>query len=113
MSAYLSLNTAKSTASLFSTQEQLSPAKIRAQLNTPEKARKSAEDFESVFLNTMFSQMTTATGKDGPFGDGPATGVWRSMLTQEYAKGIAKQGGIGIADHVYRELMARQDIRAQ
>lgn len=113
MSGYLSLNTAKPSATMFSTQEQLAPAKIRAKLNSPEAARQAAEDFESVYLNTMLSQMTTATGNDGPFGDGPATGAWRSMLTQEYAKGIAKKGGIGIADHVYRELLARQDIRAQ
>jgi Rod binding domain-containing protein len=110
MAAYLSLNTAKPAASLFSFQEQETPAQIRARLNSPEKAKSAAQDFESVFLNTMFSQMTTATGSEGPFGDGPGTGVWRSMLTQEYAKAVAKNGGIGIADHVYRSLMQRQEI---
>ncbi|MGH9806615.1 MAG: rod-binding protein [Terriglobia bacterium] len=32
------------------------------------------------------------------------------MLTDQYAKAIVKAGGIGIADHVYRSLMAQQEI---
>jgi Rod binding domain-containing protein len=38
-----------------------------------------------------------------------AAGVWRSMLTDEYAKSFAKNGGIGIADQVYRTLLAQQE----
>lgn len=72
-------------------------------------ARAAAEDFESVFLNSMFSQMFTGMDGDGPFGGSPAVGVWRSMLTQEYTKSFAKNGGIGIADDVYRSLIAQQE----
>ena len=58
----------------------------------------------------MFQQMFREIGK-GPFGGGPAAGVWQSLLTDEYAKSFAKTGGIGIADHVQRALMAQQEIR--
>ena len=75
------------------------------------KARASAVDFEATFLNTMFSQMFTGIDGDGPFGGNGATGVWRSMLTDEYAKSFAKAGGIGIADQVYRTLIAQQEAR--
>ena len=37
------------------------------------------------------------------------TGVWRSFLSEEYSKSFAKAGGIGIADHVYRSLIAQQE----
>jgi Rod binding domain-containing protein len=74
-------------------------------------ARAAAQDFESVLLNTMFSQMFTATDGEGPLGGGQATGVWRSFLTDEYAKSFAKAGGIGLADHVYRALIAQQEAR--
>ncbi|HVY00705.1 MAG TPA: flagellar assembly peptidoglycan hydrolase FlgJ [Pseudorhodoplanes sp.] len=110
MAAYISLEAPRPSTPLLSLSQQETPAKIRARLNSPEKARAAAQDFESVFLATMFSQMTTATGSEGPFGDGPATGVWRSMLTQEYAKAVAKNGGIGIADHVYRSLLGQQEV---
>ena len=76
------------------------------------KARAAAEDFEAVLLNTMFQQMFSNIGK-GAFGGGPAAGVWRSMLTDEYAKSFAKAGGIGIADHVYRALIAQQEARGK
>jgi peptidoglycan hydrolase FlgJ len=74
------------------------------------KAHAAAQDFEAVFLNSMFAQMYTGIEGDGPFGGSGATGVWRSMLTQEYAKSFAKAGGIGIANHVYKALLAHQEV---
>ena len=76
------------------------------------KARATSQDFEAVFLNSMFQQMFTGLQGDGPFGGSGATGVWRSFLTDEYSKSFAKAGGIGIADQVYRSLMAQQEIRS-
>ena len=76
------------------------------------KARASAQDFEAVFLNSMFQQMFTGLQGEGPFGGSGATGVWRSFLTDEYSKSFAKAGGIGIADQVYRSLIAQQEARS-
>ncbi|HEV7878975.1 flagellar assembly peptidoglycan hydrolase FlgJ [Bradyrhizobium sp.] len=76
------------------------------------KAKASAQDFESVFLNSMFSQMTSGIKGEGPFGDTPGTGVWRSMLTEEYSKSFAKAGGVGISNDVYRTLIMQQAGRA-
>jgi Rod binding domain-containing protein len=75
------------------------------------RARAQATDFEAMFLNSMFSQMFTGINGDGPFGGAGATGVWRSFLTDEYAKTFARAGGIGLADHVYRALLAQQEAR--
>ena len=76
------------------------------------KAKGAAQDFESVFLNSMFSQMTSGIKGEGPFGDTPGTGVWRSMLTDEYSKSFAKAGGVGISKDVYRTLILQQADRA-
>jgi Rod binding domain-containing protein len=76
------------------------------------RARATATDFEAQFLNTMFNEMFTGIDGDGPFGGGPAVGVWRSFLSEQYAKSFAKAGGIGIADHVYRTLIAQQEAQA-
>lgn len=72
------------------------------------KAQKTATDFEAMFLNSMFSQMTSSLKGEGPFGDTPGTGVWRSMLTEQYSKNFAKAGGVGIATEVYRTLIMQQ-----
>jgi Rod binding domain-containing protein len=77
------------------------------------KARANAVDFEAVFLNSMFSQMFTGIEGEGPFGGGGGAGMWRSFLSEEYSKSFAKAGGIGIADHVYRSLIAQQEAAAK
>jgi peptidoglycan hydrolase FlgJ len=73
------------------------------------KSKQASQDFEAVFLNSMFQQMFTGTDGEGPFGGNGATGVWRSFLTDEYSKSFAKAGGVGIADQVYRSLIAHQE----
>jgi peptidoglycan hydrolase FlgJ len=75
------------------------------------KAKAASQDFEAVFINSMFQQMFTGIQGEGPFGGDGATRVWRSFLTDEYSKSFAKAGGIGIADQVYRSLLAHQEIR--
>ena len=75
------------------------------------KAKASAQDFEAVFLNSMFSQMTTGLKGDGPFGGSTGTEVWRSMLTDQYSKSFAQAGGVGISNDVYRTLILQQANR--
>ena len=72
------------------------------------KAQKQAQSFEGMFLNSMFSQMTSGLKGEGPFGNTPGTGVWRSMLTEQYSKSFAKAGGVGISKDVFRELILQQ-----
>jgi peptidoglycan hydrolase FlgJ len=84
--------------------------KVSPQAQT--KAKATATDFEAMFLNSMFSQMTSGIKGEGPFGDTPGTGVWRSMLTEQYSKSFAKAGGVGISNEVYRTLILQQAGRA-
>ena len=104
---------AAGTASPFSARDAaqlLSGAKTAAKPQSPQaKARAAAEDFEAVFLNSMFSEMFTGVDGKGPFGGGPGTAIWRSMLTDQYARSFAKAGGVGIANDVYRSLLAQQE----
>jgi Rod binding domain-containing protein len=88
------------------------PVAGKISLTGKAKAHAAAKDFEAVFLNSMFQHMFTGIDGEGPFGGQGATGVWRSMLTDQYAKSIAKAGGIGIADQVYKSLIAHQEARA-
>lgn len=76
------------------------------------KAKSAAQDFEAVFLNSMFQQMFTGMDGEGPFGGSGPAGTWRSFLTDEYAKSFAKAGGIGIADQVYSALLTQQEARS-
>jgi peptidoglycan hydrolase FlgJ len=77
------------------------------------KARKTATDFESMFLESSLDRLTQSEGTDGPLGEnGTGGGVYRSMLTKEYAGQIVKSGGVGIADSVFREIMKMQGTQS-
>ncbi|MCC0016864.1 MAG: rod-binding protein [Rhodobiaceae bacterium] len=78
---------------------------------TPDHARaaQQAQEFESVFLSTMLSQMFAGLETDGPFHGGHAEQQFRGFLVEEYANAIAQSGGIGLADAVARELIAIQE----
>lgn len=85
-------------------------AQLTNEMKIKTKAKAAAQDFESMFLNNMFQQMQTGIEGDGPFGGSGALKVWRSFMTDQYAKTFAKAGGIGIANNVYQELLRHQGI---
>ncbi|XIA64007.1 flagellar assembly peptidoglycan hydrolase FlgJ [Bradyrhizobium sp. TZ2] len=91
---------------------QLADALSKVSPEAQKKTRAKAQEFEAMFLNSMFSQMTTGVKGDGPYGDTPGTGIWRSMLTDEYSKSFAKSGGVGISNDVFRTLILQQANRA-
>jgi Rod binding domain-containing protein len=77
------------------------------------RARATAKDFEAMFLEQSLDQVVRSTGEEGPLGEnGTGGGVYRSMLVKEYAGQVVKSGGVGIADHVYRQLMKLQEAAA-
>jgi peptidoglycan hydrolase FlgJ len=75
---------------------------------TKAKAQKQATNFEGMFLNSMFSEMTNGVKGEGPFGSTVGTGIWRSMQIEQYSKSFAQAGGVGIAKNVYRTLVMQQ-----
>jgi flagellar protein FlgJ len=91
---------------------QLADALTKISPQAQQKAKSTSQDFEAMFLNSMFSQMTSGVKGEGPFGDTTGTGVWRSMLTEQYSKSFAKAGGVGISDAVYRSLILQQAGRS-
>jgi Rod binding domain-containing protein len=76
---------------------------------TVEQARKSAEDFEAVFLSQMLSIMTQELGGVGGVAS-EGGDVYQDMFTQEIAKMISRSGGIGVADTVLKEMLKTQEI---
>ena len=75
-----------------------------------DRAETAARDFEAVFLSTMLSEAFTGIDGKPPFGGGNAEKTWRGFLIEEYAKGIAAKGGLGLADRIKQELLALQEV---
>ncbi len=95
---------------------QIEQARLKkAQSQRPGSARAEeinqvAEDFEAVFLSQMLEHMFAGVDPD-PMTDGVGDDIYKSMLLEEYGKIIARSGGIGIADHVKREMLRIQEAR--
>jgi len=75
----------------------------------PKQARETAQEFEAVFLSQMLKPMFESVKIDPPFGGGMGEDMWRSMQVDEYGEAIARAGGIGIADAVFREMIKQQE----
>jgi flagellar protein FlgJ len=109
-SGITSSSTGSGTTSTYAGRPDLSFAAALQKVSPHQqaKAKTTATNFEAMFINQMFSQMTNGLEGDGPFGNTPGTGVWRSMQVEQYSKSFAKAGGIGISKNIYRELILQQ-----
>jgi len=74
------------------------------------KAKKAAQAFESVFLAQYLGTMFEGISTDPPFGGGAGEAMFRSLMIDEYAKSMASQGGIGLANSVTSELLKSQEV---
>lgn len=99
-----------SVASSLSAIGQQQAAAGQADSARTEQARKAAVSFESVTIGELLQPMfDTVDTSDGMFGGGAAEKQFRSLQVLEIGKQIANNGGIGIADSVYRQILAMQE----
>ncbi|MBX3507585.1 rod-binding protein [Parvibaculum sp.] len=73
------------------------------------RAWEAAKDFEAQFTATLFQSMFDGMEQENPFGGGPGETMFRSLLVDQYGREVAKAGGIGIADDIYREILKLQE----
>ncbi len=74
------------------------------------KAWETAETFEAVFLAQILKSMSMDIKSDGPFGGGQGEEVFQDLLSEQIANQIAANGGIGLSDSVYREILKTQEV---
>lgn len=84
----------------------------RLQASTPfeKKARDTAESFEAVFLSQILKSMSIGMKSDGPFGGGHSEEIFQDMMSEQMATQISKNGGIGLSDSIYREILKTQEV---
>lgn len=79
----------------------------------PDADKAAAIEFEAVFLSQMMKEMFAGASTKSQFGGGFGEDMFRELLADEYAREIARSGGIGLAGHVQRELLALQEMNAK
>lgn len=66
--------------------------------------KKACTEFESLFLNHILKSMRKGIVSNGPLGNSNESKIMRSMSDEALARGIAKGGGIGLADILFEQL---------
>jgi len=87
-------------------------APLPAQTPIDPKIQKVADDFEAMVIGEMLKPMFQALDVNGLGGGGSGEAMFRPLLVDEYAKSMAKAGGIGVAAEVAREMMRLQGASA-
>ena len=75
----------------------------------PKAVKKTAEEFETVFLEQMFNHMFSTVAVDKTTGGGQGEETVRSMLVNAYAKNVTKAGGVGLSSHIARDILKIQE----
>jgi len=75
-----------------------------AGIDRSSKLYEQCREFESIFVNMMLKEMRGTVEKSGLIDGGQAEDIFSDMLYDEYAKGMTKAAGFGLADSVYLEL---------
>lgn len=70
----------------------------------------AAVEFEAMFLAEMLKDAGLGRAPES-FGGGPGEDAFGSLLVGEQARLLARRGGIGLAERIYRSLLARRDPR--
>lgn len=75
------------------------------------KLKEVCKDMEAVYLNLMLSKMRATVPKSKLMGDSSQEELFRSLLDSEMTKNLAKAGGIGLADMLYRQLTIEAETK--
>jgi Rod binding domain-containing protein len=81
-----------------------------APINPPPHMKQLGQDFEASILAELIRPMFEALDTEGLGGGGEGERMFRPMLVEQYARGVAQSGGVGLADMVVREMMKLQEV---
>jgi flagellar protein FlgJ len=66
--------------------------------------KKACQDFEAIFVHSMFKAMRKTIPEGGLIERDNATEIYQEMIDQEIAGKISQQQSMGLADQLYRQM---------
>ena len=77
------------------------------------KADAASKEYESVFISQFLGSMFSGIKSDGITGGGQGEEMFRSLMINQYAKGLQQRGGFGLAAQMKTELLKHQEAAAK
>ncbi len=66
--------------------------------------KKSCQDFEAIFIQSLFQAMRKTVPENSLFAQNSTTAMFEEMIHQELAATMARTQSIGIAEQMYRQM---------
>ena len=76
------------------------------------KLREACQGFEAMFLNIMYKEMRNTVPENSLFGESNADKILQDMRDTEMVNQMAKAGGVGLADVLYKQLTLEDKAKA-
>jgi len=76
----------------------------RSQQGRLDEIKKQAKALEGQLVKMMVDQMKKTVNKSGFIDGGQGEKIFSGMLNEEYSKEISKNGNLGLADTIYKQL---------
>ncbi|NMB38067.1 MAG: hypothetical protein GX994_00635 [Firmicutes bacterium] len=80
-------------------------AKAQELSSSQKELKDTAEQFESLFIQQLLTQMRKTVPDSDLFGDRKAEKLFESMLDEQLSIEMARAGGIGLSDIIYRQMV--------
>ena len=100
-------------SSMASMASQAQPAAAPKATGDAAKAEWASKEYESVFISQFLGSMFSGIKTDGITGGGQGEEMFRSLMVNEYAKGLQQRGGFGLAAQMKTQLLKHQEASAQ
>ncbi|MEW6680692.1 MAG: rod-binding protein [bacterium] len=69
------------------------------------KLRSACVEFEAIFISKLLEGLRKTIDKSGFIDGGQGEEIFTDMLYDEYAKAIAQNGSLGLAEMMYRDIV--------
>jgi len=81
------------------------PALERSKSRELRELKKACQDFEAIFIQSLFKSMRKTVIDSGLFEKDNAHEIYQDMLDAEIAHQTASQQSMGLADQMYRQML--------
>ncbi len=95
---------ASDSAFVYTDIQGLAGLRNKARQNSPDATREAAQQFEAVFIQMMLKSMRAASVSEGGIMDNDQSRMYLDLFDQQLALSMAKQGQMGLADQIVKQL---------
>ena len=100
----MTVTAASDAAFVYTDIQGLAGLRNKARQNSPDAAREAAQQFEAVFIQMMLKSMRAASSSEGGIMDNAQSRLYLELFDQQLALSMAKQGQLGLADQIVKQL---------